>query len=116
MGQAKDRKKRLGEWYGLPIGPGHPDFVPPKKPERKPIARTETEQEESMHSEAVKAMAGVDRTREERTSTEPQSVAAVSPLRPKPRRLPGLFAAMLLATAFVGGASIPEPEHRPKKR
>ena len=35
MGQAKERKKRLGKWYGQPIGPGHPDFVPPKKP--KPV-------------------------------------------------------------------------------
>lgn len=33
MGQAKERKARLGHWYGRPIGPGHPDFVPPKKPE-----------------------------------------------------------------------------------
>lgn len=28
MGQAKERKKRLGKWYGQPIGPGHPDFIP----------------------------------------------------------------------------------------
>lgn len=33
MGQAKERKARLGEWYGKEIGPGHPDFVPPKRPE-----------------------------------------------------------------------------------
>jgi hypothetical protein len=35
MGEAKRRKERLGEFYGKPIGPGHPDFVPSKK--SKPI-------------------------------------------------------------------------------
>lgn len=40
MGQAKERKARLGKWYGHPIGPGHPDFVPPKKPEPiRPLLR-----------------------------------------------------------------------------
>jgi hypothetical protein len=40
MGQAKERKARLGKWYGRPIGPGHPDFVPPKKPEPiRPLLR-----------------------------------------------------------------------------
>jgi hypothetical protein len=40
MGQAKERKARLGAWYGKPIGPGHPDFVPPKKPEPvRPLLR-----------------------------------------------------------------------------
>jgi hypothetical protein len=40
VGQSKQRKARLGEWYGKPIGPGHPDFVPPKKPEPiRPLVR-----------------------------------------------------------------------------
>jgi hypothetical protein len=40
MGQAKERKARLGEWYGQPIGPGHPDFVARKKPEPiRPLLR-----------------------------------------------------------------------------
>lgn len=39
MGQAKERKARLGKWYGKPIGLGHPDFVPPKKPERMRVSR-----------------------------------------------------------------------------
>jgi len=39
MGQAKERKARLGKWYSKPIGPGHPDFIPPKKPERMPVSR-----------------------------------------------------------------------------
>lgn len=37
MGEAKRRKERLGEWYGTPVVPGHPDHVePPKKPEYDP--------------------------------------------------------------------------------
>lgn len=39
MGQAKRNKQRLGEWYGRPIVPGHPDYVPPKKPERRALPR-----------------------------------------------------------------------------
>lgn len=40
MGQAKRNKARLGKWYGRPIEPGHPDFVPPKKPEPiRPLLR-----------------------------------------------------------------------------
>lgn len=40
MGQAKDRKARLGDWYGRPVEPGHPDFIPPKKPEPvRPLLR-----------------------------------------------------------------------------
>jgi tetrahydromethanopterin S-methyltransferase subunit F len=41
MGQAKQRKLRLGKWYGQPIEPGHPDFVPPKKPEPKPTRQVD---------------------------------------------------------------------------
>lgn len=33
MGQAKDKKKRLGGWYGRPVVPGHPDY---REPEKKP--------------------------------------------------------------------------------
>jgi hypothetical protein len=40
MGQSKQRKARLGEWYGKSIGPGHPDFVPPKLPKPlRPLVR-----------------------------------------------------------------------------
>lgn len=38
MGQAKRNRERLGKWYGHPIVPGHPDFVPPKKPEPVPLS------------------------------------------------------------------------------
>ena len=31
MGEAKRRRERLGEWYGKPVVPGHPDYVPPVK-------------------------------------------------------------------------------------
>lgn len=36
MGQSKQRKARLGIWYGHSIEPGHPDFVPPKRNEPNP--------------------------------------------------------------------------------
>ena len=29
MGEAKRKKARLGEWYGKPVVPGHPDYAPP---------------------------------------------------------------------------------------
>ena len=41
MGQSKQRKERLGIWYGHPIEPGHPDFAPPKKPEPKPTRQVD---------------------------------------------------------------------------
>jgi len=103
MGQAKERKARLGKWYGKPIGPGHPDFVPPKKP----VAATETTQEEPTHPEATRALSGIDEARED----EPGVSQTAS------RRLPGLFAFATLGMIAASGIDLgPVPSPRPKKR
>lgn len=31
MGEEKRKRARLGEWYGKPIVPGHPDYIAPVK-------------------------------------------------------------------------------------
>jgi len=37
MGEAKKKRERLGEWYGKPVVPGHPDYVapPPAEPRQE---------------------------------------------------------------------------------
>ena len=34
MGQEKQKRQRLGEWYGKPVTLGHPDYVAPVEAER----------------------------------------------------------------------------------
>lgn len=185
MGQAKRKRERLGEWYGQPIGLGHPDFVPPKKPEPiRPLLRfdfsddtirvlgsridsfdvygdrievefvdgkrdsfwpvlleaegrrgkltigsrefgdvelaryTETgcvflrsqpAQEEPSEPESTEAPSEEHRTQKEPTAEPQRRVRTI------PTRRPG-FMFSLLAATLVGMTSIPEPEHRPKKR
>jgi tetrahydromethanopterin S-methyltransferase subunit F len=56
MGQAKQRKLRLGKWYGQPIEPGHPDFVLPKKPELKSTRQVDRVVEEQIAIDTARAI------------------------------------------------------------
>ena len=115
MGQAKERKARLGEWYDKPIGPGHPDFVPPKRPES--VAATETTREEPMHPEAIRASSGIDEAREDGLHAPQTASRRLPGMLPKNRRLPGLFAFAMLGTIAASGIDLgPVPPPRPKKR
>jgi len=111
MGQAKERKKLLGEWYGKLVGPGHPDFVPPKKPQ--PVAATETTQEEPMHPEATRALSGIDEAREDGLHAPQTASRRLPGMLPKNRHLP----AAILGLTFASGIDLgPAPPPRPKKR
>ena len=110
MGQSKQNKLRLGSWYGKPIGPGHPDFVPPKK--REPVA-TETTKEEPMRTEAAR----IQRTQEGPTPTEQRPSERIASARFMNRRLPGFaIVAMLGAMSLGGTATEVDPTSHPKKR
>jgi hypothetical protein len=144
MGQAKERKERLGEWYGRPIGPGHPDFVPPKKREPiRPIPYSDPVQGElwigsrefgivrlDRHTKTGCVFVRTETTREEPTVSEPNEVPCVdespheSPSE-QPRRTVSitnrrarlfLLAAMFGAIVASGIDLGPDPEYRPKKR
>ena len=115
MGQAKDRKARLGEWYGRPSVPGHPDFVPPKKPER--IAAPETTREEPMHPEAARTPSGIDEAREDGLHAPQMASRRFPGMLPKNRRLHGMATLAILGLALASGIDLgPVPECRPKKR
>ena len=115
MGQAKERKARLGKWYGKPIGPGHPDFVPPKKP--KPAAATETTQEEPMHPEAARALSGIDEAREDGLHAPQTASRRLPGILPKNRRLPAAAMLAILGLTLASGIDLgPAPPPRPKKR
>ena len=117
MGQSKQNKLRLGSWYGKPIGPGHPDFVPPKK--REPVT-TETTKEETTHPELVRTLTDVRRSQEGPTPTERRPSERMYSGRPMNRRYPGLAVAMLFASigaiSLGGTATEVEPDCHPKKR
>ena len=115
MGQAKERKARLGEWYDKPIGPGHPDFVPPKKPQS--VAATETTQEEPMHPESTRALSGIDEVREDGLHAPQTASRRLPGMLPKNRRLPELAMLAILGMTLASGIDLgPAPPPRPKKR
>ncbi len=115
MGQAKRNKARLGEWYGRPIVPGHPDFVPPKRSER----RTETAREEPMHPEVVRTLSGIDGAREVQTRSDESPEDPLPAMHPKERRLPAFAMLGILGMALASGTDldpIPSPARRTKFR
>lgn len=107
MGQAKRNKARLGEWYGRPIVPGHPDYVPPKKPER----RAETAKEEPMHSEVVRTLSGANESQEGASETGRRVFVLGNP-----RRHSGLAAALLFASLAFPSDFGSDPARRNKFR
>jgi hypothetical protein len=121
MGQAKDKKRRLGDWYGRPVVPGHPDYVP-----AKPRGRREYDRSVLVVSEP-----GFDRRPEtdervvtiggpeEKPRSEPPEVCADvgrNPYRPAPRRVGMLGVVALLSTVLAGVDLGPNPGPKKKRR
>jgi hypothetical protein len=129
MGEAKDKKRRLGEWYDKPIVSGHPDYVPAKPRGRREYDRSvlvvsepgfdrRPETDERVVTIGGPKTSTAPAVPEEKPGSEPHEVRVVvgrTPPRPAPRRVGMLGVVALLSTICAGVDIGPPPEPKRKR-